>query len=170
MVDDISDDRLLEYRILFDNFDLSKNGTIPSKSLETILQQLGQSPNKKEINDLIAKYDEGNLGYLSFNSFLRIIVSYFKEKPLEEELKISFDNYKDSQSDYISLSKIKHTLLNSGYDVNEDEINQMLKECDSEEKGALDREEFIKLIMKDITPYVEVQKNPKKSISQLSSK
>ena len=144
MVDDISDDRLLEYRILFDNFDLSKNGTIPSKSLETILQQLGQSPNKKEINDLIAKYDEGNLGYLSFNSFLRIIVSYFKEKPLEEELKISFDNYKDSQSDYISLSKIKHTLLNSGYDVNEDEINQMVQIAILHDIGACKSEEKFK--------------------------
>lgn len=155
MASDLSNERMLELRIIFDKFDFLKNGTISTSNLKSIFQQMGQAPTKDELNKLITKFDEYNKGFITFSVFLKIIINYYKEKPIEEELKISFDNFKDSQSDFITLTKIKNTLLNSGYEIDENELDQMLMEVDIDEKGALNKDEFIKLITKDIDPYIE---------------
>ena len=55
MASDLSNERMLEYRIIFDKFDFSKNGTISTYNLESVFQQMGQSPTKEELNKLITK-------------------------------------------------------------------------------------------------------------------
>lgn len=61
-------------KVAFKAFDMHGNGTISTKEMRHILKVMGlKNLSTKEVSLIISFADRENLGYISFNQFIRII-------------------------------------------------------------------------------------------------
>jgi calmodulin len=147
MLDDIPEDRRKEYKDAFEMFDKDKDGTITTKELANVMRSLNQDPTEEELNEMIAEVDLDGNGEIDFEEFVTLMNRRSKETDTEEEVLNAFKVFDKEGNGLISVTELRHIMVTLGDQLNEDEVDELLREADSDGDGFINYEEFIRTLM-----------------------
>lgn len=68
----------------------------------------------------------------------------------EEEMKQAFDVFDADGNGYIDKSELGEVLRQLGEEVDEEQLNDMMKAADSNNDGKIDYQEFVKMMKSDL--------------------
>ena len=119
--------------------DKDGDGTIDAKELCTVMRSLGQDPTEKEMNEIIRELDSDGNGSIDFDEFL--VMMTLLQDP-EDEMKRAFKVFDTDGSGSISASELRETMAGLGVKLTNEEVDDMIAECDTDGDGEISYEEF----------------------------
>ena len=128
-------------------FDKDKDGTITTKELANVMRSLNQDPTEEELNEMIAEVDLDGNGEIDFEEFVTLMNRRSKETDTEEEVLNAFKVFDKEGNGLISVTELRHIMVTLGDQLNEDEVDELLREADSDGDGFINYEEFIRTLM-----------------------
>ncbi|CAF0731506.1 unnamed protein product [Adineta steineri] len=107
----------------------------------------GLNPTNKEIADLIAEVDKNGNQRLDFSEFCAFMSKHWHERDQEAELRDAFRLFDRDNSGYITINELKQVMLNMGEKLNQEELEDMMREADVNRDGKLDYQEFVQKLL-----------------------
>nr|QNL34490.1 troponin C-like protein [Galeruca daurica] len=144
---DISKDQLRMLKSIFDSFDLDKKQEIPVDMIGQILLMLGHRLTPQELEAIIKEIDEDGNGVMNFEEFANLSARFLVEEEEDteailRELKDAFRLYDKEGLGYISVELLKDILRELEPNLTPVDLNEMIKEIDTDNSGTVDWEEF----------------------------
>uniref|UniRef100_A0A1I8GT51 Calmodulin n=1 Tax=Macrostomum lignano TaxID=282301 RepID=A0A1I8GT51_9PLAT len=133
---------LAQYREAFDSFDSNRDGRISIRELSAVMENLGESPSKKELKEMIKSVDGDGSGKIDFDEFIRMMEARTAQRMNGGNFRV-MDKNKDG---IITLDELRIAMDNLGEDITESELRKMLRLADSNRDGCIDFAEFKKLM------------------------
>ncbi|XP_042422258.1 calmodulin-like [Zingiber officinale] len=147
MAEMLSEEQVAEFKEAFSLFDKDGNGNITTSELGNVMRSLGQNPTEAELKEMIKVADVDGSGTMDFKEFLNMMAHKLKDAGSEEELKEAFRVFDKDQNGFISAAELHHVMKNIGEKLTDDEVNQMIREADTDGDGQINYQEFIKIMM-----------------------
>ena len=147
MVEDLSEERITEFKAAFELFDQDRDGTINNKELGTIMRNLGQNPSEEELKEMIREIDLDGNGVIDFNEFLYLMIKKMNNNDTEEELIETFKIFDRDGDGLVSSHELRNVLSSLGQETTPEEIEEMIKEADIDGDGFVDYQEFVKMMI-----------------------
>lgn len=145
----LTEERLMEYREAFKLFDKDGNGTIDVEELGIVMRSLGQNPTDEELEAIIKDADIDGDGTIDFDEFIEMMTSQ-EEKDSQctqkENLRKTFEIFDTDGSGKISSDELKIVMKKLGEELTDFQIQEMIKEADSDGDGEIDFEEFVRMV------------------------
>ena len=107
LIDDLTDQQIIEFREAFQAFDKDGNGSISTKELGTVMRSLGQNLSEAEIKQMIEIVDEDKSGTIDFKEFLNLMARNMKIVNKEEKLLDALNTLDQDGSGKISKYKLR---------------------------------------------------------------
>ena len=130
-------------------FDKDDNGFITIDELKQMVLQFNKKEklSQKELNQMLKEYDNDGDKRISFDEFLKVALDHLNDKSkYEQDLRNAFHNFDKDSNGFITRSELKETMKELGQKLNDDEIDQMLKEADINGDSKISFVEFMKLM------------------------
>ena len=147
LIDDLTDQQIIEFREAFQAFDKDGNGSISTKELGTVMRSLGQNLSEAEIKQIIEIVDEDKSGTIDFKEFLNLMARNMKIVNKEEELLDALNTLDQDGSGKISKYKLRNIILKTDKKMTGEEIEEIIKTFDMDEEGNIDVQDFIQILM-----------------------
>ena len=147
LIDDLTDQQIIEFREAFQAFDKDGNGSISTKELGTVMRSLGQNLSEAEIKQMIEVVDEDKSGTIDFKEFLNLMARNMKIVNKEEELLDALNTLDQDGSGKISKYKLRNIILKTDKKMTGEEIEEIIKTFDMDEEGNIDVQDFIQILM-----------------------
>ena len=120
---------------------------ITTKELANVMRSLNHDPTEDELNEMIAEVDLDGNGEIDFEEFVTLMNRRSKETDTEEEVLNAFKVFDKEGNGLISVTELRHIMVTLGDQLNEDEVDELLREADSDGDGFINYEEFIRTLM-----------------------
>ncbi|XP_062214630.1 calmodulin-like protein 4 isoform X3 [Phragmites australis] len=129
---------------------IKKNrGCISMEELAAVTRSLDLDPSDQELNDMMSEVDTDGNGIIDFQEFLSLIARKMKDGDGdEEELKEAFEVLDKDKNGFISPTELRMVMTNLGEQMTDEEVEQMIKEADTDGDGQVNYDEFV-LMMKN---------------------
>ncbi|PAA90858.1 hypothetical protein BOX15_Mlig004939g1 [Macrostomum lignano] len=137
---------LAQYREAFDSFDSNRDGRISIRELSAVMENLGESPSKKELKEMIKSVDGDGSGKIDFDEFIRMMEARTAQRMSDAEMAAIFRVMDKNKDGIITLDELRIAMDNLGEDITESELRKMLRLADSNRDGCIDFAEFKKLM------------------------
>ncbi len=147
MAENLSDERIAEFRAAYEVFDKDKDGKISKKELGTVMRNLGQNPTEVELTEMINEVDIDGNGTIDFREFLGLMVRKMKDSDVDDELLEAFKVFDRDGNGFITSIELKNVMTSLGEYISPEEVDELIKEADLDGDGHINYEEFIKLMM-----------------------
>lgn len=145
-VEQLTNEQIAEFKEAFSLLDKDKDGAISSKELGTVMRSLGQNPTEEELKDMIKEVDANNDGTIDFPEFLLMMAGKMDEAGEDEKIKVAFKVFDRDGDGYISAHEVRHVMFNLGETLTDEEVDEMIREADTNGDGRVDYEEFVKMM------------------------
>ncbi|KXN74060.1 calmodulin mutant SYNCAM35 [Conidiobolus coronatus NRRL 28638] len=144
----LNDEHIAEIREAFSLFDKTGDGTIPTGSISELLRALCQNPTEAEIREILNGLPAGTSS-VDFQTFLSILQrpGGFKPAGEVEEFVQAFQVFDKDNSGYISVGELRYVLTSLGDKLTEAEVDELLKGVEIGKDGAINYEEFVKMLI-----------------------
>ena len=147
MVENLSEERITEFKAAFELFDKDRDGAINNKELGTVMRNLGQNPSEEELKEMIKEIDLDGNGVIDFNEFLYLMVKKMNGNDTEEELLEAFKVFDRDGNGYVTSHELRCVMTTLCEETSPEEIEEMIKEADIDGDGQVDYQEFVKMMM-----------------------
>ena len=147
IVDNLTDEQIIEFREAFQAFDKDGNGSITTKELGTVMRSLGQNLSEAEIKEIIDEVDEDKNGVIDFQEFLSLMARKMKIIDKEDELLDAFKILDIEGTGKISKYQLRYIILSTESGFSGEDVEELLKKTDIDEDGYIDLNRFIKVLM-----------------------
>jgi calmodulin len=147
MFDEISSQKKNEYLETFKIFDKNNDGQITQDELKQLLNNIGQKPSDSEIQDMINEIDIDGDGKINFDNFITLMEKKLRDHDNEEELIETFKVFDKDGIGFITFNNLKDVIKNLGLNYSDDEIMEMIKECDLDKDMMINYDEFTKMVL-----------------------
>ena len=146
MVENLSEERITEFKAAFELFDKDRDGAINNKELGTVMRNLGQNPSEEELKQMIKEIDMDGNGVIDFNEFLYLMVKKMKGNDTEEELLEAFKVFDRDGNGYVTSHELRNVMMSLCENTTPEEVEEMVKEADIDGDGQVDYQEFVKMM------------------------
>mmetsp|Transcript_18633 Transcript_18633/g.20258 ORF Transcript_18633/g.20258 Transcript_18633/m.20258 type:complete len:189 (+) Transcript_18633:256-822(+) len=147
MASNLTEEQIAEFKEAFSLFDKDGDGTISVRELGTVMRSLGQNPTEAELADMINEIDANGDGTVDFPEFLTMMSRKMNDVESEEEILEAFKVFDKDGNGFISAAELRHIMTNIGEKLNDEEVDEMIREADIDGDGQINYEEFVKLLM-----------------------
>jgi calmodulin len=147
MAENLSEEKIAEFRAAYELFDKDRDGKITTKELGTVMKNLGQNPNEAELEQMIKEVDLNGDGTIDFKEFLGLMVRKMKDTDTEEELLEAFKVFDKDGNGFITTHELRTVMTTLGESLTPEEIEEMVREADIDGDGQINFNEFIKMMM-----------------------
>ena len=147
ILDNLTEEQIIEFREAFQAFDKDGNGSITTKELGTVMRSLGQNLSEGEIKEVIDEVDEDKNGTIDFQEFLSLMARKMKIIDKEDELIDAFKTLDLDGTGKISKYQLRYIILSTESGFTGDDIEELLKITDVDDDGNIDLHDFIKILM-----------------------
>ncbi len=147
MNEHLTEEKIAEFREAFEIFDKDKDGFITIKELGEIMKNLGQAPTESELQDMINEVDVDGNGNIDFKEFLGLMARKIRDTDTEEELMEAFKVFDRDGNNFITNAELKHVMLALGEKVTDEEVDEMIREADTNNDGCINYDEFVRMVM-----------------------
>jgi calmodulin len=129
-------------------FDKDGDGTVTINELETIMQSLGQTPNKTDLQEIINMIDADGNGTIDFQEFLTLMARKTKGVAVdsEEEIREAFRVFDEDGTGLISAAELRDGMSNLGEKLTDAQVDEMIQEADDDGDGHVSYNEFVKMM------------------------
>ena len=118
----------------FDLFDKDGDGTISVNELSSLFRCFGARKNPEELAKILQKYDEDGSGEIEFDEFVSMMAETILEPDVDPELNEAYKVF-DRNEGGISPQELKEVLAKFGYFLSNEEVQDMVDECDWDGDG-----------------------------------
>ncbi|CAO3618426.1 unnamed protein product [Mucor fragilis] len=146
MSDQLNEQQISEYRESFALFDKNGDGAIDLKELGQVMRSLNQEPTNEELKDMINDVDSDNNGRIDFNEFLTIMSRMKGADETENDLLEAFKVFDKDQDGSITQDELRSVMTNLGQKLTSQELDEMIKEADTDGDGKINYKEFVKMM------------------------
>nr|XP_048706118.1 calmodulin-like protein 3 [Caretta caretta] len=146
MADQLTEGQIAEFKEAFSLFDKDGDGSITTSELGTVMRSLGQNPTEAELQDMISELDADGSGTVDFPEFLSMMARKMRDTDSEEEIREAFRVFDRDKNGYISAAELRHVMTNLGEKLTDEEVDEMIKEADSNSDGQVNYEEFVRMM------------------------
>ena len=108
------------------------------------MKSLGNNPTDTELQDMINEVDADGNGKLEFLEFCNLMDRQTKDISQEDELRERFKLFDKDGNGLIDRDELAIALQQLGEKLSEEEIDEMLEDCDTNGDGMIDFEEFMR--------------------------
>lgn len=116
------------------------------------MRALGFDVRKAEVLKLMKEYDRNETGQIEYLDFVDIMTQKMADRDPDEEIRKAFALFDEDQSGSISVKNLRRVARELGEVLNDDELQAMIDEFDTNQDGVIDEQEFMK-IMKQTSIY-----------------
>ncbi|VDI53673.1 calmodulin [Mytilus galloprovincialis] len=159
--DQLTEEQIAEFKEAFSLFDKDGDGTITTKELGTVMRSLGQNPTEAELQDMINEVDADGNGTIDFPEFLTMMAKKMKDSDSEDELKEAFKVFDKDGNGFISAAELRHVMTNLGEKLTDEEVDEMIREADTDGDGQVNYEETIR-------PYDDIKRSVQREHKYIS--
>ena len=106
---------------------------------------LGYTFSEEELNSILSQ--NGKNGVLDFDSFSNYLLKRSRDQEIEQELMECFTEMDKDHDVKISKKDLKYLLYSIGEKLNDDEIEEIIKETDTTGEGFIYYKDMIKLLL-----------------------
>ena len=149
IVDNLTDEQIIEFREAFQAFDKDGSGSITTKELGTVMRSLGQNLNESEIKEIIDEVDEDKNGTIDFHEFLSLMARKMKILDKEDELLDAFKILDVDGTGKISKYQLRYIILSTETGFTGNDIEELIKKTEIDDDGNMDLHDFIKVLMSE---------------------
>ena len=136
-----------EFRAMFHLFDIDRVGIITTEDLGRVMRSLGENPTEAELQDKINEVDTVGNGTINFPDFLTMMMEKkMKDTHSEEEIREAFSVFDKDGNGFISAAELRQTMTEVGEKLTDEELDEMLREADTDEDGQVNFEEFVTMM------------------------
>ncbi|XP_074840317.1 calmodulin, striated muscle [Carettochelys insculpta] len=146
MAEQLTEEQIAEFKEAFSLFDRDGDGSITTGELGTVMRSLGQNPTESELRDMIGELDTDGSGTVDFPEFLSMMARKMRDTDSEEEIREAFRVFDRDKNGYISTAELRHVMTNLGEKLTDEEVDEMIKEADSNCDGQVNYEEFVRMM------------------------
>ena len=147
VIDNLTDQQIIEFREAFQAFDKDGNGSITTRELGTVMRSLGQNLSEAEIKEMIDIVDEDKNGTIDFQEFLNLMERKMKIIDKEEELLEAFNVLDRDGSGKISKYQLRNIIMSTESGITEQEVEEFIKTIGMDEEGNIDLKDFVDVLM-----------------------
>ena len=142
----ISEDQMSEFRDAYCLFDRIGDGKIDGEQIEDLLRSMGLNPQGSDLKQVREDFKDQRV---EFEEWLGIYTQFrSKPEPVREDFIEAFKCYDRDGSGTIDGASIRGLLcLRGDSKLTEEEANQLLAPLEDTQKGVINYEEIIKLVM-----------------------
>ena len=130
----------------FNNFDKDQDGLISYQELKELMKQTSKSFIEADLQDLLNEADINEKGQINCKTYIDIISKLNRKNDTDDEIIEVFKIFDKDNSGLISTKKIMDVFLKIDENIKEEEVLQMIKECDIDQDGYLNFEEFSHMV------------------------
>ncbi|CAL4935605.1 unnamed protein product [Urochloa decumbens] len=142
MAERLTEEEIAEFKEVFNLYDKDRDGFITSEELGTVMESLGENFTESELKAMIKAVDADGTGTIDFHKFLNLMARKLKDTDSEEKLQEAFDVIDKDQDGYISATELRQVMTNLGEKVTDQEVEEMMREADTDGDGLVSFEEF----------------------------
>ncbi|KAJ3059960.1 hypothetical protein HDU99_006119 [Rhizoclosmatium hyalinum] len=146
MASQLTEEQVEEFKIAFASFDRDHDNVINPRDLSAALKSLGITLSDSEVAAWIAEADTDGKGSVSFAAFMALAGRNFRDIQAEEEMKEAFKIFDKNGDGFITNDELKFALAQQGDNLSDEEIAEVIRECDVDGDGKLNYEEFAKMM------------------------
>jgi Ca2+-binding EF-hand superfamily protein len=153
-MNDFTDEKLKEFKIAFELFDISNRGLLNISDANSALKCLGYNFSDEELNIVFLEHGtEYKLNankpelMLTFNSFLSFLNKRCKEVDVEDELMQAFKSFDSDGDGKLDKKEMKYLLLTLGERLDDGEVEEIIKEVDTTGEGVICYKDFVRIMM-----------------------
>ncbi|KAL6637834.1 hypothetical protein ACP70R_025406 [Stipagrostis hirtigluma subsp. patula] len=149
----LTSEQIVAFQEAFSLFDKNGDalcGCITLEELAAVTRSLDLNPSDQELNDMMSEVDTDGNGIIDFQEFLSLIARKMKDGDGDgdEELKEAFEVLDKDRNGFISPTELRTVMINLGEKMTDEEVEQMIKEADTDGDGQVNYDEFV-LMMKN---------------------
>ncbi|VDO05778.1 unnamed protein product [Rodentolepis nana] len=146
MADQLTTDQLLEYFETFTLFDRNQDGLITIDELENFMQSLGVNLSKKELLEMMKEGDVNGDGAIDFKEFINMVVNSVNVAEDKVKLLNIFRLFDKDKNGFITKSELRQVLTALGEKLQEDQLEEMIRNIDKDCDGRINYDEFTKIM------------------------
>lgn len=146
MVDQITESEFIQLKQTFELFDDDGDGLIPISDLKKILKDLGQNVTEEKIEKTIQQLGGNEEDSFDFEQFLEITSNVLRDTSDEDQLREAFRVFDKEGNGFISVSELRHFLMNIGDKMTEDEFMEMVRLTEINDDGEIQYEPLVLLL------------------------
>ena len=147
---DYADDKMKEFGTAFELYDKNNTNYLNKTEALCAFNCLGYNFTEEEVNKVFEEYGTNvNLSenMLSYNGFVTFLGRRVKEIDLEDELIECFENFDQDKDGVITKLELKYLLLSLGEKLENEEIDEIVKEIDTSGEGKINYKDFVRLML-----------------------
>ena len=127
--------------------DKGKDGKITLLELANVMRSLNMDPTEEELKEMIDEVDLDGNGEIDFEEFVTLMNRRSKETDTEEVIINAFKVFDIEGNGLLSITDMRHIMINMTENVNEDELDEILINADTDGDGFVKYEEFIRMLL-----------------------
>lgn len=116
--------------------------------LKAALDSLGFEAQNQTIYQMISDLDADGGGNIGFEDFLHLMTSRVSDKDSRENIRKVFNLFDDEKTGFISIKSLRRIVRELGENIEEHELQEMIKKADHDRDGMISEEEFYMIITK----------------------
>mmetsp|Transcript_46194 Transcript_46194/g.122463 ORF Transcript_46194/g.122463 Transcript_46194/m.122463 type:complete len:156 (+) Transcript_46194:52-519(+) len=146
---ELTAEQVSEFKEAFAVFDKEGDGVITLKKLGNVLRALGQNPTEAELITMLndPELENENENEIDFPQFLSIMAEKMSDTSPEDEILEAFKVFDRSGNGFVSSAELRHVLTHLGENLDDHDIDEMIRSADEDMDGQINYEEFVKLLM-----------------------
>ncbi|XP_023179088.1 calmodulin, striated muscle [Drosophila hydei] len=135
-----------DLKLAFSLFDTNDTGIIPMKQLKDILHAVAHNPPEHELQDYYSEYDPNGSDELYLSDFLHIMSTRYAGQMPEDEVILAFKVFDKDDNGWIHETVFKQMMSAYGDDMNEDDLDQILLDANSNTEGNIIYRDFVAMM------------------------
>ncbi|XP_065061480.1 calmodulin-beta-like isoform X2 [Rhopilema esculentum] len=141
------EDDIKEFKDVFKLFDKDGDGNVTEKELGVVMSGLGQHMADEELHEMFVTADFNGDGLVNFNEFMEMIRKGLDLEEKENEVVEAFRVFDREGNGFINAAEIRRVMTNLGDKLNDEEVDEMIREADLDGDGQVNYEEYVKIMM-----------------------
>lgn len=146
---------------------------IDKHTLSVIMRSLGQNPTNDEVTELFNQEAAGG-SKIGLDKVLKIGAEFEAKMNSTDQhaaLKEAFAVFDKDKKGKISAAELRHVISNIGEVVDEDELEEMMKEADKDGNGTIEYAEFVHVLLNpgSLPPRVHIPEELKPYMKEVKS-
>mmetsp|Transcript_7909 Transcript_7909/g.15393 ORF Transcript_7909/g.15393 Transcript_7909/m.15393 type:complete len:171 (-) Transcript_7909:227-739(-) len=130
----------------FETLDAERTGYVTPRQLKVALRALGFEVKKADVMELLKKHGEGESDFLDFNAFRMLVSDKLQERTQLDEYRRAFQLFDVFGSGAIDAKNLKKVVKNLNLEIQDTDIQEMIREFDLDRDGEINEQEFISIM------------------------
>ena len=125
---------------------VAEKGKVQFTKLFDLMNESGAECTEAELQDLVNDEEIDEKGRIDCETFIKIVNKQLKSTDSEEELREVFNIFDKDGSKLLNAKKLLDVFKKIDENIKEEEVLQMMKECDIDGDGYLNFKEFCRMV------------------------